>query len=767
MRIILGIVFLFLLLQSCGTEPGTVETKYVTSYTIHLDSIPSALDLDSGRAEIYVDGELLETIQWTAEDLDGKQVEFTVNSLPGETVQIQYVLYVDGSAVAAGTDEYNPENPSASDPEGTLVRDTEVIEELLERFLSSSSSEEPPASSSAEKRSSVKASSTKISSSELEISSVAGSSSLVKVSSSAVSSSITGASAITVSSSATVSSSVVVLSSVSVVSSSAAVVYTDSDFNIAYTLAASSVIEGQTLPVTLILNGPAGATLPEAKTIQFQITGASPSDFSMLASTTLAKGMLVGQSKSLNFIAAGLDNLIEGSEIVSLTIGDAGGLGIGTPSLQQVTIQDADTAFIQFLSAHGYAMENSGINTVAVRLVTKPATAVLALPIGVEVYIDDVDGNIIRSNGTVTGGFTTNQGNGAPLNMTFNIGNNGVYNEFADRYLSIGLDVVSGPGILGANPFHTLHITEYDFEYYVAGDGSSANGELYIFRPNGATIEYVKTIPFNGVGKFTELTALPSGSLIGISGYKAWKLNISAPTPTITQWSSRTDIEDLEFNIGEGRVWVVTNAGKLYSYDTLGTSTTTAFPSTSSLDNQAGIQVGTLSSLKGGLVYTTASGFDMSGCTDAAGTAKYFSTSSSPLPNPNDEKWYSSNLLIGEPKGIAMSHSATDYYVATDGQCDAACAGLFRVRFGALAPVELGLPLNLQDVADLSAMPDGNLILVGGGTHCYPTLTEYGRVIVYNPQTDTKVREFSDDGSIQVDRFGGVAVIRNHVDLME
>lgn len=756
MRISLGIVLLILLLQSCGTEPDRVETKYVTSYSIYLDSIPSALDLDSGRAAVYVDGELVETILWTAEDLEGKQVDFSVSTLPGETVQIQYVLFVDGSAVASGTDEYNPENPSASDPEGTLVRDTEVIDELLEQLQSSSSSEEPQASSSAEKRSSVKASSTQLSSSVPEISSVS------------VSSSIAGTSVITVSSSATATSSaVVVSSSIAGVSSSAAVVYTDSDFNIAYTLAASSVTEGQTLPITLILNGPAGAALPEAKTIQFQITGASPSDFSMLASTTLAKGMLVGQSKSLNFIATGLDNLIEGSEAVSLTIGDAGGLGIGTPSLQQVTIQDADTAFIQFLSAHGYAMENSGINTIAVRLVTKPATAVLALPIGVEVYIDDVDGNIIRSNGTVIGNFTTSQGNGTQVNMTFNIGNNGLYNEFADRYLSIGLDVTSGPGILGANPFHTLHVTEYDFEYYVAADGSSVNGELYIFRPNGATIEYVKIIPFNGAGKFMELTALPSGSLIGIAGNKAWKLDLSAATPTITQWSSRTDIEDLEYNIGEGRVWVVTNAGKLYSYDTLGTGATSGFPSTSSLDNQAGIQVGTLSSLKGGLVYTTASGFDMSGCTDAVGTAKYFSTSTSPLPNPNDEKWYSDNLLIGAPMGIAMSHSATDYYVATDGQCDAACAGLFRVRFGASAPVELGLPLNLQDVADLSAMPDGNLILVGGGTHCYPTLTEYGRVIVYNPQTDTTVREFSDDGSIQVDRFGGVAVIRNHVDLME
>lgn len=729
-HILLVSIILSLFIQACNTQQGVGDTVYRTNYDIDLDSIPAAIMLDSARVDVYVDGEKVETYFWNRQELEMGVVHFTVTTKDDQVVQVQYAIYSQGLAVASGTDEYNPEDPSQSTAQGTLVRNTEVIDEILGE---SSSVDDGASSSSAQASSSVARSSSK----------ALFSSSQNKSSSILLSSSVQSSSAMSISSSVKV--------------------YKDTDFTVAFSLASNSVKEGQSISVTMILGGPVGAALPEAKTVQLQITGASGSDYSMLSSTTLAKGMLVGQSKSLSFITTGSDNLVEGNEIVSISIGDAGGLNIGTPSQEAVTILDADTAKIEFTTTTSSVQENSGTKTIPVRLVTVPATATLALPVAVDAYLDDMDGNITYTTVTQTGSFSVGQGNGALLDMTYNIGNNGVTNEFASRYIAIGLSVNSGPATYGPNTYYTLFVSEYDFEYYIATDGSQTGGYLYILRPNGTAIEFVKIVSFAG-NPFMEITGLPNGNLIAVRGGTAWLLDIAVATPTIAQWSSRTDIADIDYSPGEGTVWVVSNVGKLYAYNTAGTSSTSAYPTSGSFGIAEGIQVGTYPVIQGGVVFTTTTSYDMD-CSSITGTARVISTTTNLLPTPNSDLYFSNNYIYGFPKGVAAM-DGSNVYVATDGGCEAACTGLFKTAYGNVAATKKGTALNLKEVADMTVTSSGNFIILAGGATCG---LEYARVIEYKPGTDALVRQYNPDadGDFQVWKWGGVAVIKNHVDWMQ
>lgn len=526
---------------------------------------------------------------------------------------------------------------------------------------------------------------------------------------------------------------------------------------VSFTHSESVVLEGNAVTISLVLDGPEGASLTQNQGVQLLINGAQPSDYSTLNEVSLPAGMKVGQTKSFLFTATGNDQWVEGSETVTLTLGDAGAISFGNDSIHTVTIQDADQATVTFTSSGDDYSEDHGALTVTARLNTAPATAVLALGVGVRGVVDEVYGDFNYGADQVLASFAQGAGDGASASLAFHLEANELWNQLESRYLKVRLQVESGPATLGNLAVYHMNVLESDYEYYITTDGYSSGGYIHILRPLGSTgIEFVKTVSFPGT-PFKQLTALPDGRLLALRDGKGWLLDLEPSVPTITQWTMHTDIADLEYGSGEGSVWVVTHSGYLYSYDGAGNALSTVFPGAGALPQTEGIQVTAFSGAKGGAVMVTSTSYDMA-CTDVQGSALYLSTTYNALPNPSESYW-SYNKMVGIPKGIVREPSTNQIYALMDGGCEETCAGLFRAYSGS-GPVKVGAALNLKDAANMALTPYGNFLIVAGGAGC---ALEYGRIIEYNPIEDQLVREYYIDNATQIRKWGGVTVLRNHV----
>lgn len=732
---------LALVLWACSANEETV-TVYETDYTISLASLPDGLVLDSARIYVYADSILILDTLLNANDLLTNRITFVVRSDPGAKLKVDYKVYSHGKAIVSGVDLYDPQNPSAAGTSGVLTRDTKLIEELLSEFSSSSLVE---SSSSFSPTSPAESSSSQANLS----SSMESSSSQANVESSSSASELISSSSLGM-----------------------------DKFQVAFVDAVSSITEGNSVTIALKLEGPVGAVLPSSQKVEFLVTGASAADYAVASSMTLPAGMAVGQTRNLTLSATGNDNLVEGNEVVDIQISDAGLVGIGSAADHKVTIMDADKATVEFTTATSTVKENDGSVSVPVRLVITPATASLALPVTVSSYVDETIGDVTYNSGTTSATFAAGKGNGELASVSYSIGKNNVYNEEDERYLSLGLDVASGPALIGTTSMHSLNIDEYDYEYYVATELPSGTGPttFHVLKPvttaGVVTLQYKKSLNSTNGLRYTKQTALPDGSVLALdkTSGSIYKLDLMGSTLSSAEWAKAANfssIVDLDYNATEDVVYisrdVSTTGQQLQQLSATGAlvgsypySLYSAYPR--SITTAGG----------SGVVSVWPIGDCDMDCSAAEAYAIMVNTASSAFNSGG------SGSTLATATGpihyldyvVALAYGGDGYYYALeDGGCDANYTGLKR-----LAPssaVKVGTSLNIKYAVDMATTPAGNLVILSGGNHC-STLGEYARIILYNPSgSGAMLNEFYIDNEVgtQVDSWGGVTVIRNHTKL--
>lgn len=129
-RLALGLVLLswFAFCQGCASD--TPSDSYRTSYRISLADIPERVPLDSMRIEVRIDGVLDTSISVPQAALLDRNFSYTVESVSGALIDIDYVVYSGMTAVAQGHDHYDPR--VAAPDTVALARDTAVIRVILD-----------------------------------------------------------------------------------------------------------------------------------------------------------------------------------------------------------------------------------------------------------------------------------------------------------------------------------------------------------------------------------------------------------------------------------------------------------------------------------------------------------------------------------------------------------------------------------------------------------------------------------------------------------
>ncbi len=72
------------------------------------------------------------------------------------------------------------------------------------------------------------------------------------------------------------------------------------------------------------------------------------------------------------------------------------------------------------------------------------------------------------------------------------------------------------------------------------------------------------------------------------------------------------------------------------------------------------------------------------------------------------------------------------------------------------------MSLDIKEAANMVITPDGNALILAGGATCD---LEYGRIIEFNFADNEIVRDYYVGQEAQLWKWGGVTVMRSHVDL--
>jgi len=118
----------FAFCQGCASD--TPSDTYRTSYRISLADIPELVPLDSMRLEVRIDGVLDTSISVPQAALLDRNFSYTVESVSGALIDIDYVVYSGTTAVAEGHDHYDPR--VAAPDTVALARDTAAIRVILD-----------------------------------------------------------------------------------------------------------------------------------------------------------------------------------------------------------------------------------------------------------------------------------------------------------------------------------------------------------------------------------------------------------------------------------------------------------------------------------------------------------------------------------------------------------------------------------------------------------------------------------------------------------
>jgi len=104
------------LVQACGTTEST-EQQITTAYGISTENIPQKEDIDSIRVHVLVSGDSSFSELYLSEDIDSDLLAFNVDAPEESSVKVEYRVYAEGSAVAAGSFTFSSgDSPTIPDP---------------------------------------------------------------------------------------------------------------------------------------------------------------------------------------------------------------------------------------------------------------------------------------------------------------------------------------------------------------------------------------------------------------------------------------------------------------------------------------------------------------------------------------------------------------------------------------------------------------------------------------------------------------------------
>lgn len=430
--------FTSLLFLSCLSDTQT-ETKYDTTYSVDLSAIDPALQVDSVIVVVEIDGER-KTVPITGAQLESDSIDLPViRTKEGQIIELEYIVYVDDIVVATGTDTYDPEKTSVAAVPLELVED--AINTLVAAQKNSSSLNSSNSATSF--------------------------SSSIRTSSTAQSSS----------------------SSVASGSSSSSSTWTLDDFDMAFLGTASTLLEDvATGSIQLSLTGPTNAVLPSNLTYALTFSGTATKDVDYNAtqsSVTFLKGAKVGDKVTYS-IQAVADNLVEGSESVSLVLG-ATGLSLLNKEYT-LTLVDADSAWVEFKNSIDTIPEDKGSSqNVVLKLRTNNASAVLAKAASVIVTTNE---------NSSTAKYPTNYADfDSPVTLVFPVNSSNTTEKFIaiipkdiagyNQNQILKLDLAHESGDVGVSAgAHSVVFKNTDYEYFALLKKGASTSSVVLFSPD-------------------------------------------------------------------------------------------------------------------------------------------------------------------------------------------------------------------------------------------------------------------------------------------
>jgi hypothetical protein len=262
---------------------------------------------------------------------------------------------------------------------------------------------------------------------------------------------------------------------------------------VAFTMASNLIDEdGGAFAVMVVLSASAGTTLQNAAS--FNVTAmngtASNADYNAAAfpqTITFAAGSGNGATQSLPFTPQS-DTLVEGDETVTLALNVASGAaGVGAPGTFVATIEDADTASVQFQVASSIAGEDAGAHGVVAVLTTAAGNTLQ----------DSSTFSVTATNGTASNAdydsaafpksitFIAGSGNGDQ--QTVNISPTPDNLVEGDETVSLTLAMIGGAATVGAQSTHQVTIQDADsasvtfqLATSTAGEDAGAHGVIAV-----------------------------------------------------------------------------------------------------------------------------------------------------------------------------------------------------------------------------------------------------------------------------------------------
>ena len=299
--------------------------------------------------------------------------------------------------------------------------------------------------------------------------------------------------------------------------------------------------------VTLILSTVGGSTLSMDTTFDINVTNVSSEnadyDFGAFPKTvTFVSGSADGATQTVELTPAS-DTLVEGNETLTLTVTLNNGVSnIGTQNTHTVTINDADSASVQFQSAASSTGEDGGAKSVVLVLTTaagntleNAATFSISATNGSAENADYDFGSFPKS---VT--FASGSGNAASQSTSLTPTSDTLIE--GDETVTLTASVASGAATIGTQTTHVVTITDADTATVAFQSASSATGEdagaknvvLVLTTTPGNTLEDAATFSISATNGSAENTDYDSGAFPKTVTFNAGSGNAATSNVSIT-----------------------------------------------------------------------------------------------------------------------------------------------------------------------------------------------------------------------------------------
>ncbi len=421
------------------------------------------------------------------------------------------------------------------------------------------------------------------------------------------------------------------------------------------------------------------------------------------------------------------DKLVEGNELLRFdVVSGGGGITIGTNSTVDITVNDKDSAKVDFTADDTGTTEVSGTYSATVELRLTPIDAVVANPIVVR--LGSVGGGTATLTSDYTVPATTQTFAAGATHLQIKALSGTVVNDATaepEEAFAVSLQITSGPAVLGPTLGGNANFTITDNDCYVASScqylvvSDVATDALHLGRTNGT---YLKSF-YNPAGAGVS----PRG-MVRMSG---GTVAIAFSNGTVKHWNPVTNVFTNYTTPTQTPTWIATANYRLW---TVGRDALQVISGSTTNYASAGYQSDTqtsLAALADGTLYAF-------GVPDAMGGNEYsriwkFNNTGAEVPA-------FSAYDLGVPGDLAIDGSGNVLATVEDG-FSGTNGALFRLNPTSGSRVTLSTPV-LANPRGLDVDPSGNIWLVE---------SEYGVVYPYvyklNGTTGAQISKFLlDDG---------------------